>query len=109
MYHFDSVCLIPASVLTTYFPYENSEKHHHETNTISKLATFENSWGKLIIQANFWIIRGLTASHEPEIFTQGECFPHTWSQSRAIGKNGRISRGHPYPGIIRIALPYLLT
>ena len=40
LYHFDSVFLIPVI-----------ETLHYETNITSKLATFENSWGKLNIRS----------------------------------------------------------
>ena len=79
LYHFDSIFLIPVTVFPTRFPHRNSEKRHYETNIIPYFATFENSWEKLIIRANFWVIRGLTASHDPKICTHCECFPHSFS------------------------------
>ena len=86
LYHFDSIFLIPVTVFPTRFPHRNSEKRHYETNIIPYFATFENSWEKLIIRANFWVIRGLTASHDPKICTHCECFPHSFSRGRAVGK-----------------------
>ena len=86
LYHCYSVFLITMTVFSTHFPHRNSKNRHYETNIISKLATFENSWEKLIIPANFWVIRGLMASHDPKICTHCECFPHSFSRGRAIGK-----------------------
>ena len=83
MYHFDRN---PVTIFPTCFPRRNSDTCHHETNIIPYLATFENSWEKLIIRANFWVIRGLTASHDPKICTHCECFPHSFSQTRVFGK-----------------------
>ena len=54
--------------------------------SFQNLRTFENSWGKVIFRANFWVTRGLAASRDPKICTQDESFPHSFSASRAIGK-----------------------
>ena len=86
LYHFASIFLIPVTVFPTRFPHRNSEKCHYETNIIPYFATFENSWEKLIIRANFEVIRGLTASHDPKICTHCECFPHSFSRGHAVGK-----------------------
>ena len=67
LYHFDSIFLIPVTVFPTRFPHKNLKKRHYETNIIPYFATFENSWEKLIIRANFWVIRGLTPTHDPKI------------------------------------------
>ena len=48
--------------------------HYQTANIIPYFATFENSWEKLIIRANFWVIQGLTASHDPKICTRDDCF-----------------------------------
>merc|ERR1711951_228600 len=86
--HSDSIFLMPVTFFPTSFPHRNSEKCHYETNIIPYLATFENSWEKLIIRTNSWVIRGLMASHDPNICThcECECFPHSFSRGCAIGK-----------------------
>ena len=45
-----------------------------------------NFFGKLNIPANFWVIRGPPASDDWKIYTQGEWFPQSFSQSRMNGK-----------------------
>ena len=74
LYHFDSIFLIPVTVFPTRFPHRNSEKRHYETNIIPCLATFENSWEKLIIRANFWVVTqkfelkmSVLLTHFPEV------------------------------------------
>ena len=62
LYHFDSIFLIPVTVFPNRFPHRNSKKRYYETNIIPYLATLENSWEKLIIRANFWVIWGLMAT-----------------------------------------------
>jgi len=51
------------------FSHTNSEKCHFETNIGSKLGTFKILCEKLIILANFWVIGGLMAYHDPKIYT----------------------------------------
>jgi len=43
----------------------------------------ESSWVKFPFLANFWVTRGLSATRDPKIGTQGGNFPHSFSGGRA--------------------------
>ena len=95
LYHFDSIFLIPVTVFPTRFPHRNSEKRHYETNIIPYLGTLENSWEKLIIRANFSVIWGLTASHDPKIWTQDECLSSHFSKDARMETGTHLTGSSP--------------